>query len=58
MTSSNHPSFDYFANHELEVFLGSDRVVRINVDGTCMVRIHLIPGAILCVAGSAQSERR
>lgn len=40
------PMKDCIAHHELEVFVGSDNVVRINVDGICELRVKVQPDNI------------
>lgn len=35
------------ANSYLEIFLGSDDIVRINIDGACAMRVRLNPGSQL-----------
>jgi hypothetical protein len=37
---------DCIAHHELEVMIGADNVVRINVDGICQLRVKVQPGDI------------
>ena len=32
---------DYFADKEFNVVIGADRIVRINVDGMCVLRIRM-----------------
>lgn len=36
---------DHLAEKQLEIVIGSDRIIRINIDGTCVLRVRLEPGA-------------
>jgi hypothetical protein len=38
---------DFKASHQLEVMVGSDRIVRINIDGVCALRVRLEKGCKL-----------
>jgi hypothetical protein len=35
---------DRTAEHELEVVVGADSIVRINVDGACVLRVRMLAG--------------
>lgn len=40
---------DVVAEHEIEVFVGADRVVRFNVDGVCVARAKAEGRAIIVI---------
>lgn len=42
------------ARHEIEIFVGADRVVRINVDGQCAMRAKLGPEAQFVIRGQVR----
>lgn len=42
-------SFDRLAEKQLEIVVGSDNVVRINIDGICAMRVRIAPGAEIAI---------
>jgi hypothetical protein len=51
-----HPFDDCSVIHELGLVFGSDRVVRINIDGICALRIKLGPTAVVRPSGARLTE--
>jgi hypothetical protein len=51
MTGDNPDNlpFDWHAKVQLEMMIGADRVVRINLDGRCVMRVRLEKGADLSI---------
>ena len=42
-----HEMLHQFAKYELEIVLGSDRILRVNIDGACTMRVAMLEGCIL-----------
>jgi hypothetical protein len=51
---------DCIAHQELELFVGSDGIVRINVDGVCQLRVRVQPENIrlICPPNSGITLQR
>jgi hypothetical protein len=44
---------DYTAIKQLEVVIGSDRIVRVNIDGICALRVRMVANSTLQVSNVA-----
>jgi hypothetical protein len=40
---------NHTATQDVELVIGSDRIIRINIDGTCALRVRLQEGAALYI---------
>jgi len=38
---------NFLAMHQVEIVVGSDRVVRVNIDGVCALRVRMQPACVL-----------
>lgn len=41
--------FDRLAKQQLEIVVGTDEVVRINIDSICAMRVRIAPGAEIAI---------